>query len=583
MCYKIDCQRRHPTGHKVCHLGNICFYIMCCLTHPPTRPNICPQSINCPNTDCILLHPQNWDPSTLTAQDSNNLKSFKTRQQERIKAALPILNSQLEFIDQLKRDRVVVVTAETRSGKTTQLPQYCAEAFRGLIVCTQPRAVAAISIAQRIAHEFDGTAAGNNVGYTIGCNSDSSLVRMAQNDVHLKHISVLIIDEAHERSLNTDMVLGIAKLVRQKRPEEFYVVIASATIDPKPFLEFFFGKISLYHPLKVPGRTFPVEVEYANDIEDKDDDLLKSGYLILKVIESLEKYQKGHCLVFLPGSNEVDSALRQFSKEANPEWIGLPLYGSLPPEEQSRVLNFDDSDGTLRMVLFCTNISETSLTVPNVRLVIDTGLAKEARYDPKRHMTVLELVPISMSSAEQRKGRAGRTAPGHCICLYKYEQLTRKHITPEILRSSLDLVVLQICKIGYDPRTFPFIDAPETTLIESSLQTLLSFHCLDTKYKITKKGSIFSELPFDPRLSHFVVSAQEQHGKGELASNIAAILSAPGSIFFMGGGKAGRDEVKKRMADESAKIESDLLYLQSIHQCWFEAARKCGPYNHDLQ
>lgn len=223
------------------------------------------------------------------------------------------------------------------------------------------------------------------------------------------------------------------------------------------------------------------------------------------------------------------------------------------------------------MVIFCTNIAETSLTVPNVRLVIDTGLAKEARYDPKRHVTILECVYISRSSADQRKGRAGRTAPGHCIRLYKQEWLTREHITPEILRSSLDLVILQLCQIGYNPRTFPFINPPRGDLIDSSLQTLKFFDCLDTKYNITERGKFFNDLSFDPRLSHFVATAQEQYGQGRVASSIAAILSAPGSLYFMGGGKAGRDEVKKRMADEAAKYESDLLYLLSVYCSWIQA------------
>eukprot|EP00731_Ephydatia_muelleri_P014667 Em0008g387a len=278
------------------------------------------------------------------------------RQQDRITAALPILSSQFEFISRLRREKVLVVTAETGSGKTTQLPQYCAEAFGGVVVCTQPRVIAAISVAQRISQEFDGTSAGKNVGYTVGGGNsvkgqcimlmtDSSLVRMAQNDTNLMQVSVLIIDEAHERSLNTDIVLGIAKQVRNNRKEDFHVVIASATIDPKPFLDFFFSENSISKPLIVPGRTFPVVVEYVDDI-DEDDDLLTGGYLISKVIKTLNIHQEGHCLVFLPGSGEVDNALCQFSNEANPEWIGLPL-----------------------------------------------------------------------SSADQRKGRAGRTAPGHCRCL----------------------------------------------------------------------------------------------------------------------------------------------------------------------
>ena len=579
-CFNIDCDKRHPPGHNVCPLLEICFDVLCSLSHPPTRPKICPQTVTCSNIDCEFLHRNDWNPDG-NFQGVNYLKSLPMRQQDRITAALPILSSQFEFISRLRREKVLVVTAETGSGKTTQLPQYCAEAFGGVVVCTQPRVIAAISVAQRISQEFDGTSAGKNVGYTVGGGNsvkgqcimlmtDSSLVRMAQKDTNLMQVSVLIIDEAHERSLNTDIVLGIAKQVRNNRKEDFHVVIASATIDPKPFLDFFFSENSISKPLIVPGRTFPVVVEYVDDI-DEDDDLLTGGYLISKVIKSLNIHQEGHCLVFLPGSGEVDNALCQFSNEANPEWIGLPLYGNLPPEQQNRVLNFDDCGGTLRMVIFCTNIAETSLTVPNVRLVIDTGLAKEARYDPKRHVTILECVYISRSSADQRKGRAGRTAPGHCIRLYKQEWLTREHITPEILRSSLDLVILQLCQIGYNPRTFPFINPPRGDLIDSSLQTLKFFDCLDTKYNITERGKFFNDLSFDPRLSHFVATAQEQYGQGRVASSIAAILSAPGSLYFMGGGKAGRDEVKKRMADEAAKYESDLLYLLSVYCSWIQA------------
>jgi HrpA-like RNA helicase len=533
------------------------------------------------------LHPLDWDPYAV-GKSGTLLKSASQRSADRIKAGLPILQSKDQYINTLRQNKFVVVTAETGSGKTTQLPQYSAEAFDGLIVCTQPRAIAAISIAQRIADEYDGSSAGENVGYRVGRGksvqgrrimlmTDAALVQMAQQDQHLESVSVLIIDEAHERSLNTDIVLGIAKLIRQARPTDFCVVIASATIDPKPFVDFFAARLPSC-VISVSGRTFPVTDEY----KDTDSDsLLRDGTLVSEVISAMKTHSEGNCLVFLSGSAEVDKAIKQLKQQAatrQEPWTVLPLYGSLPPEEQSRVMSFDDEGGSLRMVVFCTNVAETSLTVPNTRLVIDTGLAKEARYDTQRRITILEQVYISQSSADQRKGRAGRTAAGHCVRLFSRDKLQRKNIQPEILRSSLDSVVLTLCRLGYDPVTFPLIDRPPPDAIRTSVEVLMELDCVvvgpTQRPSITKRGRLFSELPFDPRLSSFVAKAHVEYQSATLAAEVAAILSAPGSVFFTSGETLeDRQASKAKVAEAASRFSSDLLFLSSVYQSWASAGK----------
>jgi len=580
------CALLHPQERNLCPDGAACVDFECQRTHPSSRVRKCTRGDSCTSKKCDYLHPSNWDPLALKSQQSI-LKSQETRDEERKKANLPILQSKDDFIKRLRQNKVLVVTAETGSGKTTQLPQYCAESFSGLVICTQPRAIAAMTIAQRISDEFDGSSTGANVGYKIGRGksqkgrrimlmTDASLIQLAQSDPLLKCVSVLIIDEAHERSLNTDIVVGIAKIVQRQRPQDFHVVIASATIDPKPFIEFFADAVASLSrrttSLSVPGRKFEVTKEN-KDLED--DQVLNPLILVENVVKALETHKEGNCLVFLPGSTEVDKALRRFKVVAQKEWIGLPLYGSLPPEEQARVMSFDDEGGTLRMVVFCTNVAETSLTVPNTRLVIDTGLAKEARFDPARRMTILEQVYISKSSAKQRQGRAGRTSAGYCLRLYSEEKLERESVQPEILRSSLDTVVLTLCRLGQDPRTFPLLDRPPVETINASLEMLERLGCLEPgSVKITARGRLFSELPFDPRLSSFVTQAHTQYQAGSLAAEIAAILSAPGSIFFTGGStKEMKDAAKRKIAEASSAHLSDLVFLRSIYRNWEEAGK----------
>lgn len=539
----------HPIGGALCEDGNKCIDCDCKLVHPPGRNKLCNEF--CSNINCESIHSKIWDPKASGGKNlaEKALRTQKERDQFRLKNLLPIRKAKDEIIYRLKREKILVVTAATGSGKTTQLPQYTAEAFPGLIVCTQPRVLAAITLAQRIASEYDNSSVGNSVGYQIsGGNNvkgkkimlmtDGALVHKAQEDPLLKDISVLIIDEAHERSLNTDLVIGIAKLLIDKRPNDFHVIISSATINPKPFLDFFSPKInptpsldvfyptdSLKKSLDIEGRVFEIK-----DEEDPTD--FSGGYeeLIPKVVDILEKNPEGNCLVFLPGAGEIDNAVRKFNLCAKNNWVSFPLYGSLPPEEQALVMAFDDQNNTLRMIVFCTNVAETSLTVPNIRIVIDTGLVKEARYDPIRRITVIEQVFVSNSSMKQRRGRAGRTAEGLFVKLYKAaEAIKRENIEPEIIRSSLDLVVLQLKILNYDPITFPFMDKPKIEVIESSIKLLVELQCLEKspKNRITNRGKLFAELPFDPRMSNFLITGHEIYDQAENCAIIASILTAP--------------------------------------------------------
>ncbi|CAF4466495.1 unnamed protein product [Rotaria sp. Silwood2] len=601
-CRVFQCRAWHPPNRsKQCSYGKRCNNITCLCLHPHGRSLNCKEGINCDNVSCSRLHPQEWDPkkesssvqirqlqARIIRQKEQKLKSFQQRMTQRAAAQLPILASRTDFCQRLITERVLVVTAETGSGKSTQLPQYAAEHFcDGLIVCTQPRVVAAKSLARRVADEYDGETEGHSVGYQVGRGSgknmhvpgtrimfmtDAALIRESHFNPTLSKVRVLIIDEAHERVLNTDIVVGIAKLLFNTRPHDFFVVISSATIDPTRFLEFF-GR-PLNQPLTVPGRLYEVSEEYLPPPSDCNDQKLIEKHVVPTVLRLYPKHQ-GHTLVFLQGQREIEQALKLFSYSMPERCVALPLYGSMSPEEQDEVLKFDDNDGKQRMVVFCTNVAETSLTIQNVRLVIDSGLAKEARFDITRRLTVIETVRISRSSAKQRKGRAGRTTTGHCVRLYNESDLKREHVQPEILRSSLDLVILQIVRLGLHPETFPFLDQPDPIIMAGALALLTRLSCIANETSLTTRGQLIAELALDPRLSTLMIEMYTDVG-GEylltLTATIVAVLSAPGSLFFMGGiTKEAKDEARTRVAIGAHEHDSDLFYLCAVYKRWKHA------------
>lgn len=534
-----------------------------------------------------------WKPPHTT-------KSQNAREADRATAALPIHNIRNGFEDNLISSRVIVVTADTGSGKTTQLPQYAAEVLaarniRGLVVCTQPRSIAAVSIASRIAHEFDGRPTGGNVGHSPGSKqfaqgnqivlaTDSALVRWNQDSPDLDEISVLIIDEAHERSLYTDLVLGIAKELLLRRPN-FYVVIASATIDHREFINFF-QVPNLIAPIHLHCQGRPFEVKMNVYALPEDVDWLRD--LADITFEAIHDYPDGNVLVFVPGSGEADRACSDFARSASQHYLDgvtlvpMVLYGALPAEEQQKAVSFDDKGGSQRMILFCTNIAETSLTMPNIRLVIDTGLAKEARFDTTRRIQVLELVEVSKSSCTQRRGRAGRTAPGVYMPLFDPDMLARENVAPEITRSSLDLVALDLCILGKNPEVFDWITPPKLIDIQTALQTLEYLQCIAQVYpegsspfvrhfRPMPLGKAFTRLPFDPRISFFIHHAS-RFNLVVLATEIASIIASEGDIHFVGGKTPQeRQDFLQQRRDEVKHHDSDLFYLHSKFKTWQRA------------
>jgi HrpA-like RNA helicase len=512
-----------------------------------------------------------------------SLKSQKQRQIERQQAQLPILGVKDEFCRRLENERILIVKAETGSGKSTQLPQYAAEYFKGLVVCTQPRVIAAVSLARRVAEEYDGTSVGQSVGYRVGHSSmgkdknrvpgtdiifmtDGTLIQESQNDPLLSNIEVLIIDEAHERSLNTDIAIGIAKRLLTIRPNDFYVVISSATINTDKFLNYF--ERTEAQLLKVPGRVYQVDVDYFSKSKKSKDPIEKSA---VDVLQHIYDQHQGHTLVFLPGQREIENAMELFKRDIPEHCFAFPLYSALTLEEQDLVLKFDEGpQNENRMVVFCTNIAETSLTIKNVRLIIDSGLAHEPYFDHDNRVTVVQTVRISRASAEQRKGRAGRTASGYCVRLYEEDELVNNDTIPTILRSSLDLVVLQLVRLGLNIQEFHFMDRPDEKHLQISLNVLKDLACIDTEQNITPKGELFAKLGIDPRFSAFLLDTYLEHESiRELVTTMTAILIAPGSIFAVTGEtKEDKEYCRDRIFNNARKFDSDLFYFVSVYKNW---------------
>ena len=517
-----------------------------------------------------------------------------------------------EIESSLVTSRVVIVSAPNGFGKTTQLPQYAAEmlALRrlptstsrgpGLVVCTQPRAKAAKSVAIRIAKEYDGTAPGNRVGHKTGTNhgvsgnkimilTEDALVRW--NHKQLEDVSVLIVDEAQERSLYTDVVLGIAKGLLLSRLD-FYVVVVSTTIDPESFLRYF-EIPDILHPrlLKSSDDTVLVEtiLPSSETLSGEQADLLAD--LSDWTYDAVLAHTHGNVLVFVLGSAEADKACDQFLKLISPshaeQLCPMVLYRSLPIEKQKEALNFDDEGGRRRMVLFCTNFAETCPPLPNIGLVIDSGLQMQTRFDPTRRIQVIEQVMISKSTSTQRKNIAGRTrSTGVYLPLFDPSKLPYDGIVPEILRSSLDSAILDLCVLGKDPNKFDWISPPSPDATKLALETLLKLKCITATalpplptgvqtaatYSPTQLGESFSALDLDPRLSFFVYDAAPK-GYFDLAAEIAAIisLSFKGLIEFYGNSPQERQVLRDERHNAAKEYDSDLFYLHSRFKGWQEA------------
>ncbi|MEU1904490.1 ATP-dependent RNA helicase HrpA [Streptomyces hygroscopicus] len=451
---------------------------------------------------------------------------------------LPVSQKKDAILEAVRDHQVVIVAGETGSGKTTQIPKICLELGRGvkgLIGHTQPRRIAARTVAERIAEELRsplGESVGWKVRFTdqvskdthVKLMTDGILLAEIQTDRELRQYDTIIIDEAHERSLNIDFLLGYLARLLPRRPD-LKVVITSATIDPERFSRHF-GDAPI---VEVSGRTYPVEVRYRPLLEEGGEDSDRDQITaICDAVDELRAEGPGDILVFLSGEREIRDTADALNKKKLPATEVLPLYARLSHAEQHRV--FQRHTG--RRIVLATNVAETSLTVPGIRYVIDPGAARISRYSHRTKVQRLPIEPISQASANQRKGRCGRTSDGICIRLYSEEDfLTRPEFTDaEILRTNLASVILQMTAAGLgDIEKFPFIDPPDRRNIKDGIQLLEELHALDSKQKdprkrLTQVGRKLAQLPVDPRLARMVLEA-DRNGCVREVMVIAAALS----------------------------------------------------------
>jgi ATP-dependent helicase HrpA len=443
----------------------------------------------------------------------------------RFDQALPILARRDEIAEAIREHAVVVVCGETGSGKTTQLPQMCLDLGRGaagMIAHTQPRRIAARAVASRIAEEL-AVPLGGTVGVKVRFDdrtspataikimTDGMLLAETQQDPGLWAYDTVIIDEAHERSLNIDFLLGYLRTLRSTRPD-LRVIITSATIDPARFAAFFAGPRGPAPVLNVSGRTYPVEVRYRPALSRDDDTPEVSPDAVARAVEELSgpALPPGDILAFLPGEREIRQCADALAR-ARGGWEVLPLYARLSAPEQDRV--FHPTPGVRRVIL-STNVAETSLTVPGIRYVVDTGLVRLARYDPKARVQRLPIELVSRASADQRSGRCGRQAAGVAIRLYDRRDLDAApaFTEPEVLRSDLAGVLLQMLALRLGPiESFPFLDAPEAGAVADARLTLFELGAVDgpgPEGRLTPLGERLARLPLEPRVGRMLLAAQ---------------------------------------------------------------------------
>ncbi|MGW4498361.1 ATP-dependent RNA helicase HrpA [Micromonospora sp. NPDC004336] len=511
-------------------------------------------------------------------------------------AQLPVSERKDDIAAAIRDHQVVIVAGETGSGKTTQLPKICLELGRGingLIGHTQPRRLAARTVADRIAEEL-GTELGDVVGYKVRFSdqvSDRSLVKLMtdgillaelQTDRMLRQYDTLIIDEAHERSLNIDFILGYLRQLLPRRPD-LKVVITSATIETERFARHFAGPPTDEHPDGVPapvvevsGRTYPVEVRYRPLVEvaegeddgDDEENVRDQIQAIGDAVEELAAEGPGDVLVFLSGEREIRDTADALGRlvEKKPALRGteiLPLYARLSTAEQHRV--FAPHSG--RRVVLATNVAETSLTVPGIKYVVDPGTARISRYSSRLKVQRLPIEPVSQASANQRKGRCGRTSDGICVRLYDEQDfLSRPEFTdPEILRTNLASVILQMTSIGLgDIAAFPFIDPPDRRNIADGVNLLHELGALDPTEpdpakRLTPLGRRLAQLPVDPRLARMVVEG-ERNGCATEVMVIAAALSIQDPRERPADRQAQADQAHARFTDR----ESDFVSLLNL-------------------
>lgn len=505
----------------------------------------------------------------------------KAKTIDETRKSLPIYEWRQRFLDAVEQYQVLIIVGETGSGKTTQLPQYLHEAGYtkgGLKVgCTQPRRVAAMSVAARVAEEM-GVKVGNEVGYSIrfeDATSDKTVLKYMTDGMLLREFltepdlggySALMIDEAHERTLSTDILFGLVKDIARFRPE-LKLLISSATMDAEKFSRYFDGA-----PIfNIPGRRYPVDVHYTQQPE--------ANYLNAAITTIFQIHTttppKGDILVFLTGQDEIDAAEQNLQETCRKlgnkvrEMVICPIYANLPSEMQAKI--FEPTPEGARKVVLATNIAETSLTIDGIVYVIDPGFVKENVYNPRTGMESLVVTPCSRAAAKQRMGRAGRVGPGKCFRLYTkwaYQNELDENTTPEIQRTNLNSVVLLLKSLGInDLIEFDFMDPPPAETLIRALENLYALGALNDKGELTKIGRQMAEFPTDPMLAKSILAA-DKYGCVEEVLSIIAMLGEASSLFY-------RPKDKKFHADQARqrftnKAGGDHLTLLNIWNQWVD-------------
>ena len=498
---------------------------------------------------------------------------------------LPISQRRDEIRDAIRDHQVVVLCGETGSGKTTQLPKICLELGRGVdrtIGHTQPRRIAARAVAARVAEELR-VPLGGPVGYKVRFGdkaSPESLIKLmtdgillaeTQGDRNLNQYDTLIIDEAHERSLNIDFLLGYLRRLLPKRPD-LKLIVTSATIDTQRFAEHFDLGAGPAPIIEVSGRTYPVEVRYRplSDPESLTEETPDLYEAVGDAIDECERACPGDVLVFMPGEREIRETAESLRKRylGRPDTEILPLYARLSPQDQQRV--FKPHRG--RRVVIATNVAETSLTVPGIRAVVDPGTARLSRYSARSKVQGLEIEPISRASANQRAGRCGRVAPGLCVRLYSEDDFNaRDEFTPpEIMRTNLASVVLQMAALRLGrPDEFPFVERPDARLIRDGYETLRELGAISDEHELTPIGREMARLPIDPRIARMILAARDEDCVREVLI-IASALAAQDPRDRPMDKRDQADAAHERFRDE----RSDFLEYLSIWRFYHEQSKK---------
>ncbi|XP_058195570.1 pre-mRNA-splicing factor ATP-dependent RNA helicase DEAH1 [Rhododendron vialii] len=505
--------------------------------------------------------------------------AFEKLQEDR--KTLPIYAYRDELLQAVDNHQVLVIVGETGSGKTTQIPQYLHESGytkRGKIGCTQPRRVAAMSVAARVSQEM-GVKLGHEVGYSIrfeDCTSEKTLLKYMTDGMLLREFlgepdlagySVVMVDEAHERTLSTDILFGLVKDIARFRPD-LKLLISSATLDAEKFSDYF-DSAPIF---KIPGRRFPVEVHYTKAPEA---DYLDAAIVTALQIHVTQQPGDGDILIFFTGQEEIETAEEILKHRTRglgtkiPELIICPIYANLPTELQAKI--FEPTPEGARKVVLATNIAETSLTIDGIKYVIDPGFCKMKSYNPRTGMESLLVTPISKASANQRAGRSGRTGPGKCFRLYtayNYYSDLDDNTVPEIQRTNLANVVLTLKSLGiHDLLNFDFMDPPPAEALLKALELLFALGALNKLGELTKVGRRMAEFPLDPMLSKMIVASEKYQCSDEIIS-IAAMLSVGSSIFYRPKDKQVHADTA-RMNFHTGNV-GDHIALLKIYSSWKE-------------